>query len=210
MDLTGRNTETDLIVDPVVSRAKFEHELAQYRKMEDSYLRRGWWMLRAEYPEIFVVFATPQLKPPSVVFGALLDFTNYDFWPPSVRLVDPFTRVPYKGSELPTVLKRRVQPTLPPELAAQGYSAEPQPQPIMQYYEKDPEDVPFLCLPGVREYHRNPAHTADDWLLHRSKGEGTLYFLLEKLHRYGVQPLDSYQIQMQIVVTGYAQSQIPE
>lgn len=205
--------ETSLLVDPAVSRAKFDREVAEYRKLEDDYLRRGWWMLRAEYPEVFVVFANSTLKPPAVIFGALLDFTNYDLWAPSVKLVDPFTREPYKAKELPTVLKRRIVQPAPPELVAmlkqQGDESEEiaHDDPLMQWY--SPDDVPFLCLPGVREYHQHPAHSGDSWLLHRDRGEGKLYFILEKLYRYGVQPITTYAIQMMPVIR-FGQQETPE
>ena len=192
---------SELLVDPAVSRAKFERELGRYREREEEYRRRGCWLLTAEFPEIFVVFATPQTTPPAVVCGAVLDFTNYDFWPPSVRLVSPFTRVPYRAKELPTLLLRRTTlPVVAPEgLAALGLPAgvewrgESQ-QPLMQFY--DPDEVPFLCLPGVREYHNHPAHSHDPWLRHRGGGEGTLHFLLEQLYRYGVAPISGFQVQL--------------
>ena len=170
-------------------------------------------MLRAEYPEVFVVFANPVLKPPAVVFGALLDFTNYDLWAPSVKLVDPFTREPYKAKELPTILKRRTVRQAPPEFAVmiqqQGGELPQfvQDEPLMQWYA--PDDVPFLCLPGVREYHEHPAHSGDSWLLHRDRGEGKLYFILETLYRYGVQPITTYNVQMRPVI-GFGQQEAPE
>src|SRR5438067_13891236 len=98
---------SELLVDPDVSRRKFERELADYRLLEKDHLRRGWWMLEADFPKVFVVFAAP-IKPPAVVFGAELDFSNYDLWAPSVRLVDPFSREPYVFPELPSLLKRSV------------------------------------------------------------------------------------------------------
>jgi hypothetical protein len=205
--------DTELLVDPAVSRAKFERELAEYRKLEDDQIRRGWWMLRAEYPEVFVVFANPVLRPPAVIFGALLDFTNYDLWAPSVKLVDPFTREPYKAKELPTFLRRRTVHQAPPELAAmmQQQGAEPaelvREDPLMQWH--SPDEVPFLCLPGIREYHEHPAHSGDSWLLHRDRGEGKLYFILEKLYKYGVQPITTYNIQMRPVI-GFGQQEAPE
>ena len=70
-----------------------------------------------------------------------------------------------------------------------------------------PDELPFLCLPGVREYHVHPAHTGDDWLLHRDRGEGTLYFLLEKLARYGLEPIQQFQFGLQIV--GYLRGESP-
>lgn len=198
----------ELLVDPAVSRAKFRRELDLYRQLEDQYLRRGWWMLKAEFPEVLVLFGTPNLKPPAVVFGALLDFTNYDLHPPSVRLVDPFTRVAYRGRELPTWLKRRVPaqlpPGLPPELIAGTPEAE---QPLMVFH--SPDDIPFLCIPGTREYHDHPAHTGDSWLLHRGKGEGTLHHILDVLYKYGVEPINGYQIAMSLSVSGFRQQGAP-
>ena len=202
------------MVDPVVSRAKFNREITAFRQQEREYAGRGWWLLRAEFPEVFVVLATNKTQPPAVVFGVLIDFTNYDLWPPSVTLVNPFTRVPYKAKELPNPLIRRVPvahpaptnaptgdapPTAPgatattpgQPMATAGVAAPqaPQfaPQPLMQWWGE--EEVPFLCLPGVREYHENPAHTGDSWLLHRRTGAGTLYFILDQIDRYGVQPV---------------------
>ncbi len=196
----------EVLVDPAVSRAKFDREIARYREQENYHLGRGVWLVRAEYPEALVVFGTPQLKPPTVIFGALLDFANYDLWPPSVRLVDPFTRVPYKFQELPNRLNRLV-PT-PPELIAQGAPSGPTVQTLMQSHGLD--DVPFLCLPGVREYHEHPAHSGDSWLLHREGVEGTLHFLLEQLYKYGVEPINTYNFGMQITISGFGQEALPE
>ena len=161
---------------------------------------------------MLVVFATPRLKPPAVVFGALLDFTDYDLVPPSVRLVDPFTREPYQASELPTHLRRQVTTPAPAELVIPGLppGATPmvvQESRIMQWHDED--DMPFLCLPGVREYHAHPAHSGDSWLLHQGGGEGSLHFLLEQLSRYGVEPITGYNVQLVPAITGFAQSGAP-
>ena len=73
-----------------------------------------------------------------------------------------------------------------------------------------PDDFPFLCLPGVREYHDNPAHTGDSWLLHRGSGEGSLVFILEKIWIYGADPLAAYNIQIQIQGLAPNPTGIPE
>ena len=189
-------SEPELLVDPAVSRAKFAREVARYRELEDDYIRRGWWMVRAEFPEVFVVFGSPAVNPPAVAFGALLDFTNYDLWPPSVRLVNPFTRVRYRPDELPTRLPRRLPG--PPDGAGQSAVVV---QPLVQHH--GPDGVPFVCLPGVREYHQHPAHSGDSWLLRRSRGEGTLHFLLDQLDRFGVRPIKGYNMGMQLVIAGF-------
>lgn len=184
----------EILVDPAVSRAKFEQELSAYREIEEERRQHGWFMINAEFPEVFVIFGVPQIKPPPIAFGALFDFTNYDLWPPSVKLVDPFTKVPYKKRELP------VPPLLRKGVAKkhndQQENSVPAPQALLQAHTDD--NVPFLCLPGVREYHQHPAHTGDDWFLHRGNGEGTLYFLLEQLYKYGIKPLSAYHMQMQV------------
>src|SRR5260370_33761076 len=94
------------VVDPAVSREKFDAEIAGFRKVEREHQERGWWLLDVTFPNVFAVFATPHLRPPAVVTGVQFDFTNYDLEPPSVRLVDPFTRRPFLMKELPTVLLR--------------------------------------------------------------------------------------------------------
>lgn len=205
--------ENPLLVDPAISRIKFERELAEYRAIEDEHLRRGWWVLYAEFPRLFIVFASPRLKPPAVIFGAILDFTNYDFWAPSVVLVNPFTREPYKAKELPTVMKRQRVIPAPAGIAA---IAQIQGQEVQQIVSEEhllqahsPDDVPFLCVSGVREYHQHPGHTGDSWLLYRGTGRGTLFFVLDILYRYGVQPIDTYNVDM-IPRIRFGESQVPE
>lgn len=193
------------VVDPRVSREKFAQELEVFRKSAREHQRRGWWLLRAEFPQILVAFATPQLNPAAIVCGALIDFTNYDAEPPSVRLVNPFTEEPYRTKNLPTKLHRKRVTSM--QLGPAGPVAQQVViTPMMQGL--DPEEIPFLCLPGVREYHLHPAHTGDSWLLHRAKGEGTLFAILNAIYQYGVQPINSYGIGLQ--VTGFHQAEPPE
>ena len=59
-----------------------------------------------------------------------------------------------------------------------------------------PDDVPFLCLPGVREYHEHPAHAGDAWELHRANGAGRLVRLLEVITKYGIEPIGGFKVQM--------------
>jgi len=200
----------EAITDPAVSHQKFEQEITSYRKIEDSLLRRGWMLLKAEFPEIFVVFATPNATPAFIPFGVLLDFTNYDFWAPSVRLVNPLNREPYKAKELRSPLLRRIPgpaPVLPPQ---PGQPVQITAVPLMQGH--DPEGLPFLCLPGVREYHDHPAHSNDPWLRHRGQGQGTLYSILEQIYRYGVEPLTgpAYKVEAQLQFHGFEQKDVPQ
>lgn len=188
-----------LLADPLVSRAKFDREVERFRALADEHARNGCWLAKAEFPTAFVVFGTPKLKPPAVAFGAIIDFTNYDLWAPSVRLVNPFTQVPYKAKAVPTPLNRRVPPTA--EQAAQGVEAGI--QQLVQAY--GPDDVPFVCLQGIREYHDHPAHSGDSWLLHRTTGAGTLHNLVTQLYHYGTEHIVSYHV----VINALVQAEIP-
>lgn len=181
-------------VDPAVSRTKFDREIQEYRTMESEYRRRGWFLVRAEFPHVLVVMAAPQLKPPAVIAGVRFDYTNYDVEPPSVRLVNPFTEEPYRARELPTKLDRAIQgdeiamPGLPGNLRLRAA------QPLMQAH--GPQEIPFLCLAGVREYHEHPAHSGDAWELHRTTGAGRLLRLLHVIHQYGVEPIKGYGVNL--------------
>jgi hypothetical protein len=191
-------------VDPAVSREKFAEQVAAYRTLAREHQRRGWWLVDADFPTAFVVMAAPQLAPPAVVCGVLLDFTNYDLEAPSVRLANPFTREPYRARELPTILKRKRVNKL-----ALGPGAPVAEQvvhvPLMQAHQ--PDDVPFLCIPGVREYHSHPAHTGDSWLAHRGRGAGTLYHILNVIHQYGIEPISDYGVGLRVV--GFQQQDVP-
>ena len=190
-------------VDPGVSRAKFAREVERYRAQEAVHRRQGWLMLDATFPEVFVVFAATKPKPAALVAGVVIDFTDYDLRPPSVRFVDPFTREPLKAKDLGFRMTRRLAGAPPQLMVMPGMAPQvvPATQDLIQA--NGPDEEPFLCLPGIREYHDNPAHTGDSWLLHRASGEGSLAFLLDKIWTYGVNPITDYAWQLQVQVLGF-------
>lgn len=183
-------------VEPAVSRRKFDREIADYRRLERDYQRRGWFLAEASYPTVVVVLAAPHVSPSPVVTGVLFDYTNYDARPPSVQLVNPFTQEPYRADQLPTPLNRGVPHAMPG--APDGVQMLIQ-QPLMQWY--TPTEVPFLCLAGVREYHDHPGHSGDSWELHRPTGAGALVRLLDVIHTYGVAPLAGWHVNLNPQVT---------
>ena len=193
------------VVDPEISREKFDAEVSAFRGIEEQQRRRGIWLLEASFPSVFTVMVASQLRPAAVVCGVSLDFTNYDFEPPSVRLVDPFTRVPYRTKELPTALLRQQPLAFPPGVMAIPGAQMMAAVPLMQSHQ--PDDIPFLCVAGVREYHNHPAHTGDSWLRHRGLGSGTLINLLNTIYTYGVQPISEYNVGLR--VTGFQQKDAP-
>jgi hypothetical protein len=186
----------ELLVDPAVSAAKFDEQIQAFRANAALHRQRGCWLLEATFPDALFVFCSPKVRPPGVIVGVRINFDNYDLWAPSVVFVDPFTGRPYKNGEMPTRMRRAV-PAVP-----MGFTE----QLLIQQYDGT-DTLPFLCLAGVREYHNHPAHTGDDWLLHRDQPEGKLAHLLDVILKYAVEPIDSYTIGMQ--VTGFGQHQLP-
>jgi len=59
-----------------------------------------------------------------------------------------------------------------------------------------PDESPFLCLAGIREYHSHPAHSGDLWELRRASGAGRLVSLLEVIHRYSIEPITGFGVQL--------------
>lgn len=200
-------------VDPAVSQVKFQREVDEYRALEAGYRARGWLLVDATFPVVRVVLCATRLRPPAVITGVEFDYTNYDEEPPSVRLIDPFTGQAHLFGQMPTTLKRR---TLGPALDIPGIprGADGQAprmvteQPLMQA--SGPDEVPFLCIAGVREYHNHPAHSGDSWDMHRSAGAGRLVRLLEVIDTYGVRPISNYNIALVQQVTGFVQDEMPE
>ena len=191
--------------DPAVSRKKFNREINEFRSQNEEYRRRGWLLAHAKYPHALVILVSPKTNPVTVLTGVLFDYTNYDAMPPSVQLVHPTTGEPYKSSQLPTKLPRLLpapdMPGAPEEilqvqaLQAQGLQVQPfQAQTLMQDY--GPDDIPFLCIAGVREYHEHPAHSGDHWELHRSSGAGRLVRLVEIISKYGLETVTGLNVQM--------------
>jgi hypothetical protein len=192
--------------DPQVVRLKVERELRDFVERIDHYRARGIWVLEYRFPTLLVAFATPNIKGHAIApYGVLMDLSNYDVEPPSITFVNPFTKAPLKAPQIPTVL-RRIR-LLPP--AAQPTAAEPtgEGQPPVQnavieqllvFWQE--EQIPFVCLQGVREYHRNPGHTGDPWWLYRGKGAGGIIRLLDTISKYGTEAMTQLQfnIQMQI------------
>jgi Predicted metal binding domain len=197
-------------VDPQVSRRKFERELTNFRRIEDYYLSRGIWLLKAEFPQFFFVLATPNANPKMVPYGILVDFTDYDEHPLSVRFVDPFTRKVLSLKEIPgNLYGNRVThfPRSRQIISPVDGGMRTEIVPLLQAFGEN--GVPFICLPGVREYHDNPGHSGDSWFLHRRTGEGTLHFILDNLWKYGVEKVQGPGAQIQIVMSGLLSSGLP-
>ena len=189
---------TEEYVDPAVSRAKFDREIAAFLSIEADYRARGWFLVKADWPVAIVVLASNKTSPPAIVTTVQFDYTNYDAEPPSVRLIDPFSGRFLLSKELPTRLPRMIPG---PEINIPGgpkaqLNTE---QALMQGH--SPEDLPFLCVSGVKEYHDHPGHSGDPWETHRSASEGRLVRLLEVISKYGLEPVTGFNVNLVPQVT---------
>jgi hypothetical protein len=191
---------TEQYVDPGVSRAKFESEVTDYLSLEGDYRARGWFLVKAEWPTAVVVLASSKTSPPTIVTAVQFDYTNYDAEPPSVRLVDPFSGRLLQNKELPIRLPRMVPgPEIPSPVPGGPKLQLNAAQDLMQAH--SPEDLPFLCIAGVKEYHDHPGHSGDPWELHRSAGEGRLVRLLDVISKYGLETVTGFHVNLVPQVT---------
>jgi hypothetical protein len=208
-----------VFTDPQVVRRKVERELKDFVERIDHYRARGIWILEYRFPELLVAFVANKIKPyPIAPYGVLMDLSNYDIEPPSVKFVNPFTRDPLKKKDIPTELQRLRVLSMPQQPAAPGHAGDPlaangqpmeqhvQPERLLQWWSDD--DQPFICLQGIREYHENPAHTGDSWWLHRGKGAGGIVRLLELISRYGTEAMVQLNFQIQFVPAGFTYQQV--
>ena len=142
-------------MDPQVSRRKFENQVAQF----DTYAvaafaeMRGWQPKRAQYPTLAVLMRHHRSER-EIEFRFLCD--DWDDLPPSLALNDPVT-----GRELPYA-------EWPKEVWSIGNN-----HPVT--------GKPFLCLPGIREYHTHHSHRNDAWSGYRQRGTFHLHEIVDRV-----------------------------
>ena len=151
-----------------VSQAKVDEQLQDWRRNDAVYRRRGWVLLGTADLTVDVAFVVRvpiagDLVAPMMPVAIRLSFDNYDLWPPSLTFIDPASG----------------QPAAPLARAIELVNGEPRDALLVH----PDSQAPFLCVPGVREYHSHPQHTGDDWLLYRSTGAGRLAVICDIVWR---------------------------
>ena len=125
-----------------------------------------------------------------------------------MRLVDPFSGRFLLNKELPTRLPRMIPGPEVPIPGPGGAKAQLNTaQELMQAH--SPDELPFLCVPGVKEYHDHPGHSGNPWEIHRSTGEGRLVRLLDVISKYGLEPVKGFNVNLVPQVT-FAVSEPPQ
>lgn len=168
-------------VDEEVSRLKFKRELENFDRLKEHYRQLGVLLLHQSFPDLFFAFVALAVNYKPIVFATCINFTNYDVEPLSVKFVDPLTFQPVRFTQMATRFPRKIEGSSQPQFLLQA--------------ERDEE--PFLCIPGVREYHDHIYHNGDLWFLYRKNGgEGSLCFLLDNLQLYGTSHIVTYNFQI--------------
>ena len=182
-------------VDPIVTRMKFEKELALLREKRDLLESRGIFLLGSSaQPKLELVFvprhalkaivpvtqqgglflppgARVALDIPSlsaIAFKASFDLSDYDLEPPSLEFLDPWT-----NSILPYHTMFRALQFDPIRKAH-----------IVLLDDHPITHKPFLCVRGIREYHNHPQHSGDQWLLYRESMN--MFSIVMSLWRVGI------------------------
>ncbi|HEY3462555.1 MAG TPA: putative metal-binding protein [Gaiellaceae bacterium] len=169
-----------IVVDPDVTRRKFELEVERWHKQETIYRQRGWLMLGKDDLSVDIGFlGRLPIGQPVTAMGACvrIDYTNFDLWPPSVEFIDPFT-----GEYKPPPVQALV-------------NTDEGPRDLVVHSHPD-TGRPFFCVPGVRQYHDHPQHSGDSWLLHRQTGEGSLATICDRIWRSMARNLIGVQVNL--------------
>jgi len=184
------------LVDPEISREKLRREMRRW-KATSLYQERGWLLLRYDEEQLVIELAflaklsitTGATPLPSVVCAVRLTYENYDLWAPSLTFIDVFSREPTN----PHVRAFQGTPTGPRDVLIDGH----------------PETHrPFLCVPGIREYHSHPQHTGDSWLLYRERGDGSISTICDRLWRFMVRNVLGLRVVVQCLPQFPLQAQL--
>jgi hypothetical protein len=172
------------LVDPDVTREKFDRELELWSENQEAYRRRGWIMLGRSDLTVDIGFLGKlpigiQVVP-SMSACIRVEFCNYDVWAPSVEFIDPVT-----GEYATPIVQALVD-------SAEG------PRDIL-VNSHPTTNRPFLCVPGVRQYHDHPQHSGDSWLLHRKSGAGSLATICDRVWMSMARNLLGVHVELQTV-----------
>lgn len=182
-------------VDPEVTKKKFQDELRAFEESEDEFRRLGIVCTERNAISISLIFCSPHLRPVGILFCVKIDYTNWDIEPPSVQFIDPFNREPLLRRDLSIKLIQ----VLPQVKSINGIN----PQQQMDLLQGLPDQPPFICMPGVKQYHDHLWHSGDSWWLYRNRGEGKLVTLIRQLYRHSILQINSYGIQLNVNINGY-------
>ena len=185
------NKKAIQFVDPEVTKIKFNNELQEFKQIEDEYRKKGVICFKVNSLSIYLLFAIPNIIPQPIAFAVIIDYTNWDVEPPSIKFIDPFTEKVLTREEI-RINFFQVKDKNTIRMLPNGQIGEP------DLLQGGNDIVPFFCIPGVREYHKHPAHSGDSWMLYRTKEEGRLCVLIGQLYSHSIAQSSGYAVNMEI------------
>lgn len=169
-------------LDPHVHRTKYEAEISSFLDARHLTIERGCRLALIQFPVVWVEFTkmlpVMGINLPLVMQMVELDYSDFDLQPPSLTFLDPVSGAP--GNPLFPFVQHL------PDGSARNL--------VVQ---NELLGRPFLCHPGIREYHSHPEHEGDDWLIYREQGYGGLLWLVDLLWSTGVATVHSLQFALQ-------------
>lgn len=145
------------LVERQISFVKVQQQVASFQANEATYRERGYWIAGVDGLDVFVAYAARAMPipVPIVVACVRFRFVNFDLWAPSLTFVDFMTRQPLAAAPAGVQI---------PGLPVRAFDSGQNDSLINQH---PTTGLPFLCQPGVHEYHSHPQHSGDSWLLRR-------------------------------------------
>lgn len=152
-------TKASTSMDPSVSHLKFKSAVEALEGEASGFVAaKGWEIVSNTYPILAVVLHHPR-SGRAVEFRFACD--SWDELPPSLSLHDPAD-----GRELTW-----------PEWPRGGWAVGEHPG----------TRKPFLCLPGIREYHSHPSHINDKWEGYLLRGSFRIQDIVDRVdQKFGV------------------------
>ena len=143
-------------MDKAVSRIKFEDEIRSLTTEAAAYAAaKDWRLVSSIHPTLAIILRHHG-------FSREIEFRfgcdDWDELPPSLTLHDPAD-----GRELQW-----------PEWPKDGW---------VVHQSHPSTGKPFLCLPGIREYHTHSSHVSDKWDGYRLQGSYRLRDIVDRVHQ---------------------------
>jgi len=180
------------VVDPAVSRLKFDREIAKYTPWRQT-ISAGMVDCPSDFPEVFVISARA-----SRTSSVVLELSSTSLTTP-LAPVGALGRIRSHGNRTGQGFSQsavaRPAADAPGDIMAYLAAAQ---RLVQLMVAAEPDEIPFLCLPGIREYHENPAHTGDSWLLHRGGRRRHIELGVASALGLWREPIDGYQMNIQV------------
>jgi hypothetical protein len=145
---------------PEISAELFEEGVARLTGNPELLVDRGWLILESKHPRLTLTIhhrATGKLR------TFLFEFDNWNDQPPALSIVDPDTRQPVTGTLWPQQYQSYWHQS--------GWSNTP----------LITTPKPFMCMPGILEYHTHYSHVGDKWDNYKASPDYSIFGIVSQV-----------------------------